>query len=425
MVQRGKSEVMQGVGAGCVVLIVVLAAWLGLRNGASDPDLQDAQVKPQGTLADAPADAVQLSEPEPEPELASQQALGAAALPPVQAQFAASGPGRFDLFRFSPQGEVTLAGQAPPDTQVELLIDGAPVASAMSNASGSFAVMFDLALAEQPRDLTMQLRDAQGGFVPGAETLTIPPSAVVRDEAPILAAPAAATVPNAVPDARPAPKGSDTAQGATDPVQLPVPPVQDDLQGDMAVTAPALFAETSMPPGRDMPALITDRQGARLLDGSDGAFSLGTLSYDAQSQAVISGSGAPANAQINVALDGAQIAAVETGAGGPWRMVLPDVNPGTYDLAIRVIDSRGKTLSSLTTPFRRESPVQLAQALAQQGGADGQSQVLTVQPGNTLWAIARETYGDGFLFVRVFEANADQISDPDLIFPGQVFTLPQ
>jgi nucleoid-associated protein YgaU len=53
------------------------------------------------------------------------------------------------------------------------------------------------------------------------------------------------------------------------------------------------------------------------------------------------------------------------------------------------------------------------------------SRRVTVTRGGTLWAIARETYGDGFLYVRVFEANRDQIRNPDLIYPGQVFTLPQ
>jgi nucleoid-associated protein YgaU len=50
---------------------------------------------------------------------------------------------------------------------------------------------------------------------------------------------------------------------------------------------------------------------------------------------------------------------------------------------------------------------------------------ITVQPGFTLWAIARDTYGDGVLYVQVFEANRDKIKDPDLIYPGQVFTVPQ
>ena len=49
---------------------------------------------------------------------------------------------------------------------------------------------------------------------------------------------------------------------------------------------------------------------------------------------------------------------------------------------------------------------------------------ITVQPGFTLWRIARDNLGDGVMYVQVFEANKDQIRDPDLIYPGQVFTLP-
>ena len=48
-----------------------------------------------------------------------------------------------------------------------------------------------------------------------------------------------------------------------------------------------------------------------------------------------------------------------------------------------------------------------------------------VEKGDTLWAIAQERYGSGFLYVRVFEANQDAIRDPDLIYPGQVFMIPE
>jgi nucleoid-associated protein YgaU len=49
---------------------------------------------------------------------------------------------------------------------------------------------------------------------------------------------------------------------------------------------------------------------------------------------------------------------------------------------------------------------------------------VTVQPGFTLWAIARDQLGDGIMYVQVYEANKDRIRDPDLIYPGQVFALP-
>ena len=49
---------------------------------------------------------------------------------------------------------------------------------------------------------------------------------------------------------------------------------------------------------------------------------------------------------------------------------------------------------------------------------------VTVQPGFTLWGIAQERYGDGVLYVQVFEANREKIKDPNLIYPGQVFSVP-
>jgi nucleoid-associated protein YgaU len=78
-------------------------------------------------------------------------------------------------------------------------------------------------------------------------------------------------------------------------------------------------------------------------------------------------------------------------------------------------------LSRYETPFQREAPSVLA-AAAGAGGA--QALKITVQPGFTLWRIARESYGDGVMYVRVYDANKNQIRDPDLIYPGQVFTVP-
>ena len=48
-----------------------------------------------------------------------------------------------------------------------------------------------------------------------------------------------------------------------------------------------------------------------------------------------------------------------------------------------------------------------------------------VVAGDTLGAIAQQVYGDAALFPRIFEANRDQIFDPDLIFPGQTLRVPQ
>ncbi len=48
----------------------------------------------------------------------------------------------------------------------------------------------------------------------------------------------------------------------------------------------------------------------------------------------------------------------------------------------------------------------------------------TVVSGDTLSALAQAFYGDASLFPRIFEANRNVISDPDVIFPGQVLRIP-
>src|SRR5262249_37549620 len=51
-------------------------------------------------------------------------------------------------------------------------------------------------------------------------------------------------------------------------------------------------------------------------------------------------------------------------------------------------------------------------------------QQYTVQPGDTLSAIAQQFYNDPSLYPRIFDANPNQLNNPDLIFPGQVLRIP-
>ncbi|MGH7542978.1 MAG: LysM peptidoglycan-binding domain-containing protein [Gemmatimonadota bacterium] len=48
----------------------------------------------------------------------------------------------------------------------------------------------------------------------------------------------------------------------------------------------------------------------------------------------------------------------------------------------------------------------------------------TVQAGDSLWKISQKLYGDGNQWRRIYEANKDTIKDPDVIHPGQTFTIP-
>lgn len=54
----------------------------------------------------------------------------------------------------------------------------------------------------------------------------------------------------------------------------------------------------------------------------------------------------------------------------------------------------------------------------------GSRRTYTVKPGDTLSGIAKQFYGDPQAYHRIFDANRNQLKDPDKIFPGQVLTIP-
>ncbi|MDM7930404.1 LysM peptidoglycan-binding domain-containing protein [Tabrizicola sp.] len=76
-------------------------------------------------------------------------------------------------------------------------------------------------------------------------------------------------------------------------------------------------------------------------------------------------------------------------------------------------------------PIAAEPAAGESAALAETSPTVARPVTVTVQPGFTLWGIAQERYGDGVMYIQVFEANRDKIRDPDLIYPGQVFSVPE
>ncbi|EEB85228.1 LysM/phospholipid-binding domain protein [Roseobacter sp. GAI101] len=57
-------------------------------------------------------------------------------------------------------------------------------------------------------------------------------------------------------------------------------------------------------------------------------------------------------------------------------------------------------------------------------GGDGDGTFHTVEKGDTLWAIAEKTLGNGARYTEIFEANKPMLTDPDKIYPGQMLRIP-
>ena len=144
------------------------------------------------------------------------------------------------------------------------------------------------------------------------------------------------------------------------------------------------------------------------------SITLDTISYTESSSTVLAGRARLDNS-VRVYLNNKLESVVEVNESGAWKTFLPDIEPGVYTLRLDEVNQNGTVKGRLELPFKREE-----EAILQAMGEGS----ITVQPGNSLWRIARKYYGKGIQYVEIFERNSHLIRDPDLIYPGQVFSLP-
>jgi nucleoid-associated protein YgaU len=138
------------------------------------------------------------------------------------------------------------------------------------------------------------------------------------------------------------------------------------------------------------------------------------VEYTAQGEVAIGGAAEPGK-HVRVFLGERLIAQSKAESDGRWS-AQPEapVAPGTYTLRVEQMTSDGTVAARVSLPFQRAAITP----------GEGSDRSIVVQPGDNLWFIARHTYGSGFRYAVIYEANRAHIVHPDLIYPGQVFALP-
>ena len=147
---------------------------------------------------------------------------------------------------------------------------------------------------------------------------------------------------------------------------------------------------------------------------------LASISYTKAGEVTLAGVGT-AGSTLRAYVDDRFAQDAEVAPDGRWSMDLGDVAQGLYQLRIDQLAGDGKVASRVETPFQRSYPEAPRARPGQGPAAPG----VTVQPGNNLWTLARERYGSGAMYTQIFTANREQIRDPDLIYPGQIFVMPE
>lgn len=408
-----------------------------------------------------------------QPEAAQPDSGPAAADPEAQQQeepdFVLQAP-QLDLVRIDRDGSAVIAGRAQGGVQLSVMLDGTLLEQLEVPAGGDFVALASIAPSSAPQVISL-LAEHQG------QRMASEASFIVAPVGPLAQAPDEAGAPQpadlAVAGAQPAGSAEQTAAAASQPGgSAPAGAVgtgaaaEGDAAGaagpDAVAAAPAETVSEqegrasaaadapepprtpeppaaagpapSLPEGQAVAVLRADRSGIEVVQPAIPAdpelsdeVALDAISYNGTGGVELSGRARP-QSRVRVYVDNRPVAELETAGDGRWSGRLEDVAPGIYTLRLDEIEAAsGSVVSRLETPFKREAPDTLPQP-----GADAAPdqpaplvRAVTVQKGDTLWAISQQKYGSGFLYVRLFEANRDAIRNPDLIYPGQVFEIPE
>jgi len=266
----------------------------------------------------------------------------------------------FDVVRVNPQGDAVIAGRAMPNAAIVVRDGAIEVGAATADARGEWVVIPKQPLPSGSRELTLSARLRDGTAIQSDQNIVV-------------------MVP-----ARTAPQDTGGKTGA------------------LAVLVPRVGKAGST-------VIQTPNQS-----GAPAPVSIDAVDYDTAGNVTISGKAAT-KVPLSIYIDNRHAASGASDSKGRWRVVPGDaLAPGTHTLRVDHLGSDGKVIGRAETQFTR----------AKSANAVPDDAVVMVEPGNSLWRIARRVYGSGVQYSVIFDANRGQIRDPDLIYPGQVFFVP-
>lgn len=273
----------------------------------------------------------------------------------------------FDTVRVEKDGAAVIAGRAAPNADVVAKLNGEVIATAKAGADGAFVIV-----PEKP-------------LPAGAGTLSLES------------------------------KGAESVQVSSNTVAVAVKPPEKG-EPTVAVLAPDQPTKIIQAPAAPTSAVVLD-----------------AVDYDAAGNIVFSGR-AQANATVRLYVDNALAGEMKTDGDGKWNYIGKTAVPaGTHTLRADQLAADGSVASRVELPFLREEPAKVAAAAvpatatpAVEPGVPAAPQPtrIVIQPGNNLWKLSRDLYGQGRQYTVIYEANKDQIRNPSLIYPGQVITAP-
>jgi nucleoid-associated protein YgaU len=290
----------------------------------------------------------------------------------------------FDIVRVDPKGSAVMAGRAAPGATVTILNAGKALGTTVANARGEWVFLPGAPLPAGSHSLGLsavlsgEKTDSDQVVVVAVERPPAGPAAPSRAE------------PLVVLSSR-------AGDAASRPLQLPEPSAAAPNTAVTSLsTAPATRAATAPPRPGAPPTVDAIDYGDR-----------GQVRFSGRSEA---------GTTLRLYLDNKPIGETVSGTDHGWQYTPPaDIAPGNYELRVDRVAPDGRVAGRVAIPFQRTTvPV-----------AELTEGSVVVQPGNSLWRIARNEYGRGVRYTVIYRANREAIRNPNLIYPGQVFSVPR
>ncbi|MER8921526.1 LysM peptidoglycan-binding domain-containing protein [Mesorhizobium sp. M0802] len=457
------------------------------------PPAPAAPTDAKAPAAPAPADATA-----PATEAAAPAAPAAPAAAPTTPAPAAAGPvaPSFDVVRVESNGSIVVAGNAAPNSKVEILNGSSVLGSTVAGPDGAFVIVLDDPL--KPGDYTIGLRATAGDVVtpsvqtavvsvpkdaagqvlamveePGkpAELLSVPapetkpaaPAAGDQAAAPAAEAPATAA-PAVAAETAPAAPAVEAATAPAAPAVPAAPPAAGVAAPKIVVEAVEIdgnkiFVAGLADAGRKVRAYandillgdaVTSPDGHFLVEATRdipvGSYTIHVDGLDADGVKVVARAAVPFERE-----PGEAIAAVAPAEAKPTETKPAEAKPAepaapaaaeapaapkpAAPATIAAAPAKPAPAAAASAPAAPAAPAAEAPAVVAAATPDVPETVapklehadgaVIIRRHDTLWRISRRVYGHGVRFSTIYLANQDQISDPDRIWPGQVFKVPE
>lgn len=381
----------------------------------------------------------------------------------------------FSILRVERDGSTLIAGVAPPNSLVEVIEDEKAIASSKAAANGDFLALLDQPLKSGQHEFLVRATPPTGDPVTSTDTAVVVMPDKGSDVLAMISKDGEATMVFEKP----------TIKGSTDELVIKSKEIEETSIGNNdARVGSETEKETKIKKIVRLESAVERKLLVPTIDEKE--ISIGAMDVESN-QYFIAGK-SPAGKTVNIYIDNEFQGRTKTNKEGAFLFSKKSTfSPGRYTVRADMIDKSAKVTSRATVileheieelaaivpekkparkidapkitvnPFKPASNSSRQKQISRTEEVKSGSLELTqiqkdymeetlsslveinrsvlpviesgksviIRRGDSLWKISRRMLGKGHRYTTIFTANEDQISDPNLIFPGQVFSIPE